>query len=214
MSLVGDVKCGRCDKHYSALRGRCPYCGARRGSAGKHSGDRDDIKGKAIVGIIFLVIILIAVSVLLVTSLKAAKDNEPPAVTTPNLPDEGDINEIENPDEPPVPTPEPTPTPTPPPVLSSYIVTYGGYELAKDTATGNYDFSARVGETLTIRVKLQPDGVEDVEATWEISDTTIADGVVAIDGLSMQVTILSAANTKLTVTLDGITRVVTIRGRR
>ena len=37
MALFKEVKCGRCDRRYSALRSRCPHCGARKNRDGKTS---------------------------------------------------------------------------------------------------------------------------------------------------------------------------------
>ena len=211
MSLIGDVKCGRCDKHYSALRGRCPYCGARRGSAGKHAGDRDNMKGSMIIGAIFLAIVLIATAVLLVTSLKNAKDTPDGDTTGSSLPTEQDIVGIETAE--PLPTPEPTPTPTPAPVLSSFAVTYGGRELLKDSTSGYYDVSAKVGETLTLKLKLTPDDVEDTEFNWESADVTIFEVVPELDGLTANITMLKKGTTRLVVTCGDIERIVTIRSR-
>ena len=204
MALIADVKCGRCDKNYSALRTRCPYCGARRGSAGKHAGDRDNLKGKVIVGTIFLLIILAAVAVLLVSSIKdGAKDPES-VDPTPNIVGEDDVSSVENPDYTP-PPPEETPPPaTPVPTLESVRLIFGASEVARDPDTGHYDFSIKVGETLTFKVKLNPEGIEDVKPTWSSADTTVFDVVPDVDGMSAKVTGFKRANAKMTITVDGI----------
>ncbi|MDR0904765.1 MAG: hypothetical protein LBN00_01095 [Oscillospiraceae bacterium] len=214
MALITDVKCGRCDKHYSALRTRCPYCGARRGAAGKHSGDRDDIKGKMIIGIIFLIIILAATAVLLFTSVKNESENPdptPPSDITSNVPGSDDNTIVENPDYTP---PEETPTPpveTPAPVLESVKITYSGTELVKDKDSGNYDISAKVGETLTLKAKLTPDGIEGLKPVWESADATVFDAVPDVNGISAKVTMLKKGTSKLTITVGDKTAVVTVR---
>jgi hypothetical protein len=216
MSLIGDVKCGRCDKHYSALRGRCPYCGARRGTAGKHAGDRDDIKGKMIIGIIFIVIILAATAVLLITSIKNGKDDAAGGPSsdipvTANVPDDGSNTEVVNPDyTPPVETETPPPE-TPAPTLESVKITFNGSVLAVDKDSGNYDMSAKVGETLTLKAKLTPEGIEGLKPVWESSDATVFDAVPDIDGISAKVTMLKKGTARLTITVGEKTAVVTVR---
>ena len=67
MAFVSDVKCGKCDRRYSGLRGRCPYCGARRGKAGKHSSQGGNTTGKLIVGLILILLLIAAVVFLILT---------------------------------------------------------------------------------------------------------------------------------------------------
>ena len=69
MGIISDVKCGRCDRRYSGLRARCPYCGARRGKRGKHANDADNSKGKLIIGLLLILVLIVAVVVLVVTSI-------------------------------------------------------------------------------------------------------------------------------------------------
>ena len=68
MGLFSDVKCGRCDRRYSGLRARCPYCGARRGKRGKHAKDYDNAKGRVIIGLILMVVLIVAVVVVIATN--------------------------------------------------------------------------------------------------------------------------------------------------
>jgi len=214
MALIADVKCGRCDKNYSALRTRCPYCGARRGSAGKHAGDRDNLKGKVIVGTVFLVIILAAVAVLLVSSIKDGANQPEPIDPTPNVVGEDDVHSVENPEYTPPPVIETPPPATPVPTLESVRLIFGGGEVARDPDSGNYDFSIKVGETLTFKVKLNPEGIEGVKPVWSSADTTIFDVVPDVDGLSAKVTGFKVANSKLTITIDGIEITAIVRVKR
>lgn len=214
MALIADVKCGRCDKNYSALRTRCPYCGARRGSAGKHSGDRDNLKGKVIVGTVFLLIILVAVGVLLVSSIRDGA-NQPDADVdpTPNVVGEDDVNSLENPEYTPPPVIETPPPETPAPTLESARLIFGNSEVARDPGTGFYDFSIKVGETLTFRVSLNPEGIEGVKPAWSSADTTVFDVVPDVDGLSAKVTGFKKENSKLIITIDGIELTAIVRVR-
>ncbi len=68
MGLIPQVKCGRCDRTYSGLRSRCPYCGAHRHKRGKRTTDGDNATWKLIIGVLLIVILIAAVIVILVTS--------------------------------------------------------------------------------------------------------------------------------------------------
>ncbi|MBR4743521.1 MAG: hypothetical protein IK082_04935, partial [Oscillospiraceae bacterium] len=67
MAFVSDVKCGKCDRRYSGLRGRCPYCGTRRGKNGKHANQGGNTTGKLIVGLILILLLIAAVVFLIIT---------------------------------------------------------------------------------------------------------------------------------------------------
>ena len=69
MGLFSDVKCGRCDRRYSGLRARCPYCGARRGKRGKHARDKDNAAGRLVIGLILVVVLIVAVVAVVATSV-------------------------------------------------------------------------------------------------------------------------------------------------
>ena len=69
MSFLPQVKCNRCDRTFSALRARCPYCGARRSKRSKKNINNDKVGWKLAVGIIIMVLLMAAVAVILVLSL-------------------------------------------------------------------------------------------------------------------------------------------------
>lgn len=69
MGLFSEVKCGRCDRRYSGVRARCPYCGARRGKRGKHAKDYDNSKGRLIIGLILITVLIVAAIVIIATSI-------------------------------------------------------------------------------------------------------------------------------------------------
>ena len=73
MALFKDVKCGRCDKHYSSIHSKCPYCGAKKNRDGK-TVKINNTGWQVIVGLVVLILIIVAVVVLLAMSLK---DREP-----------------------------------------------------------------------------------------------------------------------------------------
>ncbi len=74
MGLMAEVKCGRCDRRYSSLKSRCPYCGARRNKNGKHTENESNALAKLLIGIVILLLLVVAVVVLILSSLKANKN--------------------------------------------------------------------------------------------------------------------------------------------
>ena len=79
MALIPQVKCSRCDRKYSGLRSRCPYCGARRSKKGKRVSEADNSMWKLIIGVVLLVVLIAAVVVLLVTTLSGKRETKPVA---------------------------------------------------------------------------------------------------------------------------------------
>ena len=76
MALVNDIKCARCDRKYSGVRSRCPYCGARRIGRGKYTEDSDNAKGKMLISILILSVFTVAAGVMLFTT--PVEDTGPP----------------------------------------------------------------------------------------------------------------------------------------
>ena len=66
MALFKEVKCGRCDRRYSALRSRCPHCGARKNRDGKASTVESGTRWQVIVGAVVLLAIIAAAIILIV----------------------------------------------------------------------------------------------------------------------------------------------------
>jgi len=200
MGLIPQVKCNRCDRKYSGLRSRCPFCGARRHKKGKRVSDTDNSVWKLIIGVLLLVVLIAAVVVLLVTS---ANDNNNDAnsntgntggsvssndgVTGTDSPDDPD--DPKDPDDPgttddpddPGTTDDPDdpgttedPVDPPAPALTSVAITYGGRRLPYNEGTGIYEFSMKVSDApLILKATTDP---ADYEGTpvWEISDESVA----------------------------------------
>ncbi|MDR2502454.1 MAG: hypothetical protein LBC78_04315 [Oscillospiraceae bacterium] len=195
MSLLKEIKCGRCDRLYSPLLLRCPNCHARRGAKSKYANYGDLRRGRIII-CLALIFVVSAAIIVLATSVGGA-DN--PAATTPsqNLPaTDDDIHTVNSPD---IDTPEPITTPpdTPPPVVESVKIMYG--------STVKTDFSIKVGESVNLKAKITPSGIEGLEPVWESTDSNIFDVVVKADsgGMSVKVTGIKAGNAKLVLTVDG-----------
>jgi len=131
MAIVNEIKCARCDRKYSGVRSRCPYCGARRIGRGKYSDDSDNAKGKMLISVLIMAVFTVGAAILLFSTPSAdAGPVEPPSIGSP----EDDIHSL-----PPAPDPTPTPTVEPPPVLtidiSSINVTYGGRSWNNESFT-------------------------------------------------------------------------------
>lgn len=77
MGLIPQTKCSRCDRTYSGLRSRCPYCGTRRHKKGKRVSDGDNATWKLIIGVLLIVVLIAAVLVIVVTSLNDKPDETP-----------------------------------------------------------------------------------------------------------------------------------------
>jgi DNA-directed RNA polymerase subunit RPC12/RpoP len=203
MALIPEVKCKRCDRRFSGVRSRCPYCGTRRGARGKHADSDDSYKGKATVGVLILSAIVIAVAALLFTSL--SDEGEDPGATGgpsgavitptpslfPNSENGGDSVDGLYPTISPTPTPEPTATPEPIQNVEVVQITYSGVVKT--------DFTVDVGEKVALKVKTLPVQTDE-QPIWESSDEDVfmvtEDGVVTGTGKKDRAT--------LTVTVNGV----------
>ena len=211
MSIISDVKCARCDRQYSGVRSRCPYCGARRIGSGKYSEDGGSTRSKMLIGVLFLAILVVAAGILLFTTPpKPGIDDELDLMETETeshgIPDDlGTVRETgTGPSV--IPSEEvsetPTETPTPTPVIESIQITYAGLP--------NNDFSAPVGSPpIPLRVRIEPVGIEINERViWTSSDTSVFDVVADNpEGTSATVNIIGSGTERaatLTVSIGGI----------
>ena len=171
MSLVSEIKCARCDRKYSGVRSRCPYCGARRIGRGKYTEDADNTKGKMLISILIMSCLVVAAGILLFTTDMGAEAALPPAIIEPengamdteditslqgthqgaSRPDFEDIEEPEEPEEPPSPA-------------------IRSIDVRSQHGRMGGDVSINVGEVLNLTVRIEPVGVE-AEVTWESSNS-------------------------------------------
>ena len=212
MSIVSEIKCARCDRKYSGVRSRCPYCGARRIGRGKYSEDSDNSKGKMLISVLVLGVLVIAAGFLLFTTPPAEADTTSPPPTSPtgSLPDEGDNISLTNPDTPPPSTPptvSDTPTPPPAPQVQSVTITYAGRGI-KDN-----DLTEYVGNKLALGARVEPPGIEEV-IDWRSSDTGVFEIVpTSTDGTAATLTPIAKGTATLTVTVGGVESTCIIRIR-
>ncbi len=185
MGIVGEVKCGRCDRKYSALRGRCPYCGARKNHGGKRSAYAGNDKWQLIAGIIILIAIIVTVVVLIATSLKnKGKDGNTDGTPdpTPPIPAGEDIDSVDGTPASPDPTDTGTDDPVPPTdsgaevtTPTTPVVTVQSIELNRE------DFTlSRIGEQWQMKATITPADT-GLEVVWTSNDENVC--IISSTGL-------------------------------
>ena len=152
MAVVNEIKCARCDRKYSGVRSRCPYCGARRIGRGKYSEDSDNARGKMLISVVIMAVFTVGAAILLFTTpgdVSAQDPVDPPGLGSP----EDEINSL-----PPIVEPTPTPTPEPTPVIveeiTSIRVTFGNDQLLGG-ADNQFSLTTRYPD-LGIRATVEP----------------------------------------------------------
>jgi len=198
MSIVAEIKCARCDRKYSGVRSRCPYCGARRIGRGKYSEDADDSKGRILIGVLILAALVLATGFLIFTAPEDQNAGLGPSISD-SEPDPGEI-EDEPPDTGPPPTPElPTIVPEPPspqPQVSNVTITYNGRKTE--------DFTEYVGKTVPLGARVEPVGIQE-EIIWMSSDRNVFEVTTTnADGTAARVTPIGRGTATLTVSVGGV----------
>jgi len=206
MAIITEIKCARCDRKFSGIRSRCPYCGARRTGHGKSSQGSDKDNIKMLVCIMILAVFTFGAGFLFFTA-----DSNPENTDFPDPPEIGSPEEdvvtapgynTPQPEETPTPTPEPTPTPTP--VVSSATIRYG-------TSPRDTEFSVKVGETVEINVIWRPDTVTDPVIRWTSSDEEKFQVVpIQIDQMKVNVTGIGVGTGTLTVYVDDVEKAISV----
>jgi hypothetical protein len=186
------------------MRGRCPYCGARRGSSGKHATETNNLKGKVIIAALIAVVLIVAVVALLLANGKDDTD----LITTPpggNLPDEGDVSSVTSSPLPPEePSPTETPTATPPPAITAVQVRYNGFLIA------NNDLTEYVGNSLPLTCTTVPAETDEIPV-WESGNESAFQVVPDATGKKANLTVVGTGDATLTVTVGGVSAEVIIR---
>ena len=192
MALFKEVKCGRCDRRYSALRSRCPHCGARKNRDGKASQVEGGTRWQVIVGAVVLLAIIAAAIILITTSLKN-REPEPGSSVKPASPSpSGSVHVIDgtdptpsalpgDADSTPSPTPPPTPSPTPEPLVNSITLSRSDFTLS------------HVGEQYTIKATISPAGT-NATIVWisENPDVATVDENGTVTAVDRGKTVVSA----------------------
>lgn len=174
MGLFQKNICPKCGQEYSALRGACPNCGARklkpssrtpassdtvRNGSAAQAQRAEASRWQFVVGLCLVAAVIIAVIVLIVTTINGDYSTYP--TPTPS-------EEITSPTPPPSPSPSPTPTPT--------------VESVAATIWGNVTegFTINPGDTVQLEAQVYPVEVVD-GVTWESTKENVC--TVSSDGL-------------------------------
>lgn len=198
MAIIPQVKCSRCDRKYSGLRTRCPYCGARRYARSQRAAQGDNSVWRVVVATVLLVILIAAVVVVTVTGGSDAPAPAKPVDTTPNTepdtvvndpanltpdtqtPDttaqeNGETGENEEPAN--TDTPDtPSDNDVPKPLVNTITITYNNHQAGVyNKSESIYEITMKAGESINLGAAVTPQGI-DAEIAWESSN----EGVVAV----------------------------------
>ena len=192
MAIVNEIKCARCDRKYSGVRSRCPYCGARRIGRGKYSEGSDNAKGKMLISVLIMAVFAVAAAILLFSTpidAEAQDTEDDPVISTP----EDEIDSLDGlyPEEPPTPPPVIPEEPIAELEVSSITITFGGSPLQY----GN-EFSIKVGQRIELGARIEPPSVE-VTPEWSSSNEEIFAAVPVVGGVA--VTAIKVGNATLIV---------------
>jgi len=212
MSFLPDAKCSRCDRKFSALRLRCPYCGARRNIPGKRSGD-DGSLWRMVIGLALLAIFLIAIIVMIAGASRDKKEADALASASAAAAWEAENATPEVPPTMPV-TPSPDPTPVPV-IIESLQLRYGEDELEPvETEDGiqleyKYDLTLGKDEVLVLSCYIVPETVQ-AEITWASSDEKVFTVKGNEDGTG-ELAAVGEGTAYLNVTVENVTVTALIR---
>ena len=209
MGMIPEVKCRRCGETFSSLRSRFPNCGTRRvaqstrtpgttpgtvrGTASYERAETNT-KWQMIFGLILVVAVILAVIVMVSTSLDGA-DNVPSKVTPP-VAVTNQLPQIEA---------APTASPTPTPSLEKIDIQF--YTNSIET-----DFTLSKSEdAITLTAVPYPMTVQGVRFTWSVSDDSMIQLTPSEDTQQCVVTGLAESGScKLTVEAFGVEKVLTV----
>ena len=178
MGIIPQTKCRRCGAVYSSMRSRCPNCGTRKvGQSTRATGTtpgavkntpaaaraESNVKWQMAFGLILVIAVMLAVIVMVSTSLETADIGVVRVTPTPML--------IENQDNMPYVESAPTPEPTPAPSVETIKILYMN---TKDlTAEANWP-TMHVGDApITLNAMVYPLDIVDPVIEWSCDD---ADG--------------------------------------
>lgn len=161
MAVVPRIKCGRCDRSFSGLRNRCPYCGARRSKGGKRvATDSGDPKARLIIGVLLLAAIVLTV----IGMIRINLGGDDPVVASP-APSQGVITQ---PDATPSPSTSPTATPAPTPTPA----TVSSVDVTWPYDNGLYEMTINVGDTVVLTGTVYPNTAEE-QIKWGVDKSSV-----------------------------------------
>ena len=201
MSMIPEVKCRRCGETFSSMRSRCPNCGTRRVTqSGRTPGTtpgtvrgtasyeraETNTKWQMIFGLILVVAVILAVIVMVSTSLEGTEKRGNATITPP--PAATDYVPI-------IDTP-PTPAPTPTPTVESIRVMFYEKELE--------EFTMHEGDAnIPLTAQVLPATVVGAKVNWSVSDESGEYCTVTSTGdTSCEVAIIKAKSGGVTLTAE------------
>ncbi len=217
------VKCNRCDRYYSGMHLKCPYCGAHRSKKTVRKEQEEMSNAKFVIGGIVLIALIAAVVVLLIVSLSGG-DSKPKSDATDDTPEyvqdegvdslEGESAGDDTPEDgtsedgtaPEGSTPEDGAAITTPDdqtgtdlvINSVKIVLYGEEKT---------DVTVYIGDVYDFGFETDPETVDET-ATWTSDDESVA--VVLPNG---EVTIVGEGTTFINCTVGGKTGSMLVRAK-
>ena len=197
---MAKIQCGRCDRRYSSLRLKCPYCGAHR-SKKTIRREQNDVSGaKFLIGGLALLLLIAAVVVVVVISLRNGEPLEEPTETqtqqTEYVQDDGVVSVEGDSAE----TTDSKPAEETIDQLSQIVsvnVTQDG-EVIEDT-------TMQAGTTEQFSYETNPTGTDEL-AIWTSDDESVA--VVLQNG---QVTAVGEGTTNINVKVGGQKGIMIVR---
>lgn len=221
MGLFSENKCTRCDRRYSGLKGRCPYCGARKSKRSKKNINNDKVGLKVGIGIALMVLLMAAVAVILVFSLTGEnadstsdftdalgitnntdvpEDGEPEysvnegVTSTPSTVKPEDTQEPDDAQKPDAPADTPADdTDTQEPADTQEPDMAVTITWLDEPVT---DFTLNIGETLSL-------GYTTTKETTSVPEWTIDDSSIASVLPTGEVAAIASGSATITVTIDG-----------
>jgi len=211
MSVVNEIKCARCDRKYSGVRSRCPYCGARRIGRGKYTEDSENAKGKMLISILIMLVFAVGISILLLSN-----PNETDAgnlgndvVEEPEEPEDDPLALIEEPPE--EPPEEPIEDIIITPQISSLVITFSNRPLADN------EFTMWVGDRdIPLNFSVEPPGAESgLDIEWWSENTEVAEinPAPGMGGLGAEVKAIGRGTSRLFVAVGDFEAEVLVRVR-
>ena len=213
MSLIPKVKCSRCDKSYSGLKNKCPYCGASRGRSGKRAADTGDNTARFMIKMLLLLALVVTVISMLVIDFDSEPTGgtilatPPPTVNQTN--GEGEGGEV-GPDGTIIPTPIPTatPAPTPTPIEATSLGIRWQF-----WAEGASDMTIPVGTVIELWAQMFPTDATG-EPSWSTSASTVANFTVNHeDHRRIELEARSVGVATISVMVDGLESEIIVRVR-
>lgn len=180
MGMIPEVQCRRCGESFSSMRSTCPHCGTRRvvqsgrtpgSSAGAVKGTASyeraetNTKWQMIFGLILVVAVILAVIVMVSTSLTNTDVGQQTKATPPVITNTMPTMEVP-------PTAPPTPTPN-----------VEKIEIKHFENTLGADITMHVGDApLTLTALVYPLSIQGAEVTWTSGDENVLKITPAEDG--------------------------------